>query len=112
MCGPVEALTREEVEKAVKAMKMGKAAGPSGITAEFWKNLGEGESLWMCRLLYRIMMEGKIPEQWKDSEIVTIYKEKGDPMDCGNYRGIKLLEHGLKIMEKILDKRLTDYCCR
>ena len=29
-------------------------------------------------------------------------------MDCGNYRGIKLLEHGLKIMEKILDKRLRE----
>ncbi len=62
----------------------------------------------MCKLLNRIMMEGKIPEQWKDSEIVTIYKEKGDPMECGNYRGIKLLEHGLKIMEKILDKCLRE----
>ena len=27
-------------------------------------------------------------------------------MQCSNYRGIKLQEHGLKIIEKILDKRL------
>ena len=108
MCGPVEAFTREEVEKAIKAMKMGKAAESSGITAEFWKNLGEEESLWMCKLLNRITMEGKIPEQWKDSKIVTIYKEKGDPMDCATYRDIKLLEHGPQIIEKILDKRLRE----
>ena len=29
-------------------------------------------------------------------------------MDCGNYRGIKLLEQGLKIMEKILDKQVRE----
>ena len=27
-------------------------------------------------------------------------------MEYGNYRGFKLLEHGLKILDKILDKRI------
>ena len=26
-------------------------------------------------------------------------------MECSNYRGIKLLEHGLKVLETVLDKR-------
>ena len=39
---------------------------------------------------------------------MTIFKEKGDPLQCGNYRGIKLLEHSLKILEKVLDKRLRN----
>ena len=43
-----------------------------------------------------------MPEDWKQSEIVPIYKQKGDPLECGNYRGIKLLEHGMKILEKII----------
>ncbi len=30
----------------------------------------------------------------------------GDILECGTYRGIKLLEHSLKILEKILDKRI------
>ena len=30
----------------------------------------------------------------------------GDPLECGNFRGIKLLEHGKKIFEKILEHRL------
>jgi len=33
----------------------------------------------------------------KESEIVAIYKQKGDTMECGNYRVIKLMETALKI---------------
>ena len=40
VAGPEKEPTRNEVEEAIKAMKMGKATGPSGITAEFWKHLG------------------------------------------------------------------------
>ena len=31
------------------------------------------------------------------SEIVSIFKQKGDSMECGSYRGVKLLEHALKL---------------
>ena len=27
-------------------------------------------------------------------------------MDCGNYRGVRLLEHGMKVYEYVLEKRL------
>jgi len=29
---------------------------------------------------------------------------KGDPMECGSYRGIKLLEHAMKVVEKIFEQ--------
>ena len=31
--------------------------------------------------------------------IVPIFKEKGDIRDCGNYRGIKMIYHTMKIWE-------------
>ena len=64
--------------------------------------------MWLVEILNKIMKEGKIPEQWADSELVTIFKEKGDSLQCGNYRGIKLLEHSLMIPEKVLDTRLRN----
>ena len=45
-----------------------------------------------------IVKEGSIPEDWKSNVVLPIYKGKGDPMKCGSYRGIKLLEHAMKLL--------------
>ncbi|GFR81740.1 RNA-directed DNA polymerase (Reverse transcriptase) domain containing protein [Elysia marginata] len=60
----------------------------------------------MVDIIGTVWEEEEMPENWKQSEIVPIYKQKGDPLDCGHYRGIKLLEHGMKILEKIIEGRL------
>ena len=52
------------------------------------------------------MKEGCIPEDWKLSVVLPIYKGKGDPMECGSYRGIKLLEHVMKLVERIYEYRI------
>ena len=31
------------------------------------------------------------------------FKEKGEATDCGNYRGLKLLEHVMKVLERVLE---------
>jgi sorting nexin-29 len=49
-----------------------------------------------------------LPQQWKESIIVPIYK-KGDKTDCSNYRGISLLSTSYKIVSNILLSRLTPY---
>ena len=33
-------------------------------------------------------------------------KGKGDAIECGKYRGIRLLEHAMKLFEKVLEERL------
>jgi len=50
--------------------------------------------------------EGCIPEDWKSSVVLPIYKGKGDPMECGSYRGITLLEHAMKVVERIFADRI------
>ena len=37
---------------------------------------------------------------------IPLYKGKGDALECGKYRGLRLLEHGMKIYERILLNRL------
>ena len=38
--------------------------------------------------------------------VLPIYKDKGDPIECGSYRGIKLLEHAMKVVERIFEHRV------
>ncbi len=59
-------------------------------------------------LLQKIFEQEKVPEEWRDSVIVPIFKEKGDIQDCGNYRGIKMIYHTMKIWERIIDRRLRE----
>ena len=50
----------------------------------------------------------ELPEEWKESIIVPIYK-KGDKSDCSNYIGISLSPTTCKILSNILLSRLTPY---
>jgi hypothetical protein len=50
----------------------------------------------------------ELPEEWKESIIVPIYK-KGNKTDCSNYRNISLLLTTHKILSNILFSRLTPY---
>jgi len=53
-----------------------------------------------------IVKEGSIPEGRKSSVVLPIYKGKGDPMECESYRGIKLLEHAIKVVKRICEHRI------
>src|SRR5450755_4167646 len=89
-------------------MKSEKAAGPSGVVAEMLKAAGDVGVQWMTDLCNAVVREGRIPEDWSRSWMVSIYKGKGDAMECGSYRGIKLLDHAMKVMERVIEARVRD----
>ena len=47
-----------------------------------------------------------MPDGWKTSVIVPIFKGMGDVLSCGSFRGVKLLEHVMKIVERILERQI------
>ncbi|XP_064121717.1 uncharacterized protein LOC135226205 [Macrobrachium nipponense] len=97
-----------EVKRALRKMKNGKSPVPSEFQIEIIKLLGTEGEKWMLDLLKTICEEGEMPMDWDESLMVYKYKQKGDVMGCGNYRGIKLTEHRLKVLERILDERLRE----
>ena len=38
--------------------------------------------------------------------MVNVYKGKGNALECGSYRGIRLLEHVMKILERVVEARV------
>ena len=78
------------IRKALGKMKQGKTAGPSGVISEMLKAAGE-EGLEKLRLLAELVFSsGEIPKDLEESLILNLYKGKGDALDRGNYRGLKL----------------------
>ena len=90
------------MESALKKMKNNKATGPDEIPVEAWRALGgEGVDL-LWDLMIKIEQQEHIPDEWRESVLVPIYKEKGDVQECQNYRRIKLLSHTMKIWDRIV----------
>jgi len=106
--GPEDEISRTEIEKAVKQMRNNKAPVPTGITAEMIKALDELGVDWLHKILNEFLTDERIPSDLKKSEIVTIYKQKGDALECGSYRGIKLLEIALKVYERVIERRIRE----
>ena len=43
-----------------------------------------------------IIRTNKMPNDWRKSRMVLIFKGNGDVLEC-NYRGIKLMSHTMKL---------------
>ncbi|KAF3676132.1 putative pre-mRNA-processing factor 6-like [Capsicum annuum] len=96
----------DEIRQAVRRMRRGRATGPDEIPVEFWKFVGEAGVRWLTALFNEIFRTTKMPEAWRWSTMIPLYKNKGDIQCCNNYRGIKLLSHSMKIWERVVEVRL------
>ncbi|KAK3553157.1 hypothetical protein QTP86_031731 [Hemibagrus guttatus] len=102
----VDKIRKDEVRKALKRMKSGKAVGPDDIPVEVWKCLGEAAVEFLASLFNRVLESERMPEEWRRSVLVPIFKNKGDVQSCSKYRGIKLMSHTMKLWERVVEARL------
>jgi len=116
----------EEIQNTVLEMKNNKASGPDGIPIEFFffkaffskSDLSNNQDdssddhyskCAKCLLsLFNKIWDGDFPEEWNSASIISIPK-KGDLSDCNNYRGISLINVGLKNISKIVTNRIANY---
>ena len=62
----------------------------------------------MPDLANAIIREECVPESWEESYIINCYKGKGDARIRGNYRGLKLLEQAMKVIERVADSLIRE----
>ena len=89
-------------------MKKAKAVGPDELPLEVWKWMGEMGIKFLTRLFNRLLVGERMPEERGRSALIPIYKSKEYAQCCGNYSGIKLISHTIKIWERIIEVRLRD----
>jgi len=97
-------IQEHEVREALKRMSSGKAVGPDNIPIEVWKSLGDRGIVWLTNLFNEIMRTKKMPDKWRKSTLIPIYKNKGDIKNCANYRRIKLMSHTMKLWERVIER--------
>ncbi len=97
-----------EFELDIEKLKSHKSPGIDQIPAELVKPGGRTIHHEIHKLIVSIWNKEELPEEWKQSINVPIYK-KGDKTDCSNYRGRSLLSTTYKILSNILLSRITPY---
>ena len=94
-------ITLSETKTAIRRLKQSKSPGLDGICAEFLKAGGEEVAKEMTLMFNDILNTEKIPQEFKDAEIVVIHK-KGSQKECSNYHPISLLSHIYKAFITII----------
>jgi hypothetical protein len=75
---------------AIVKLNSHKSPGIKQIPAELFKAVGRIIGCEIQKLIISIGRKEELPEVWKESIIVLIYK-KGDNTDCITYRDISIL---------------------
>ncbi|XP_024025534.1 uncharacterized protein LOC112092777 [Morus notabilis] len=87
-------------------MKKGKAYVLDDIPIEIWMTLGDVRIVWLTKLFNEILKKKHMPDAWRKSILVPIFKNKRDVLNCINYRGIKLISHTMKLWERVIERKL------
>ena len=95
-----------EVTKAINSLKNNKAPGPDAVPGEVLRQGGEPVARTLLAFVQACWRSGSAPQQWKDGDLVNIYKNKGERACCNNSRGISLLSCAGKVLARILLMRL------
>ena len=101
-----ESIMKEEIQKALKSMKDGKATGTDELPAEALKALDK-HNIEIITSLSNIIYNGMIPTEMKHSVFVTLPK-KPKAMICTEFRTISLMSHVTKLLLKIIKQRMAN----
>ena len=99
----------KEVEDSIKQLSSGKAAGADGIPPDVFKHGGPAMAEQLHKLFTQSWNEGKVPQAFKDADLIHLYKNKGDIKCCDNHRGISLLCIAGKIYARLFLNRLVKH---
>lgn len=82
-------------------MQNAKAPGPDGFTVKFFKRFGDKLLPSLLTLFEESVVKGQLPPMFS-----LILKKGKDPLSCGSYHPISLLNVDCKLLAKVLAHHL------
>ena len=86
------------IERAVQQLRRNKTPGPDALVNEVWKASPSHTALTLLPLLWKYSLRLTEPVTAKGGQIIPVYKHKGATDECGNHRGIMLMNSMGKLM--------------
>ena len=68
-------------------MKKRKGIGPDDVPIDVMKLIGDPAVYILTEILNYINKGEPMPDDWRKSVLIPLYKNKGDALSCNNYRG-------------------------
>ena len=99
--------TFKELKESQESLSSSKATGEDEIHNTFLKNLPEIKQRELLGIINRSWRTHEIPPKWTNSLIIPIAKQGKDATDPQSYRPISLISCASKVMEKMINTRLT-----
>jgi hypothetical protein len=99
--------TIKDLDAALPKCKNNKAKGEDDADIAMFKALVDNNKEALLVTLNMIWGEQGVPHQWRDVIIKVLHK-KGTTKDPNNFRGISLISHVGKLMERLIQMRLEE----
>ena len=99
----------KDIIDAMKTMKLSGANGPDNISNRILKETITSICVPLKMLFNKSLNTATFPDKWKEAYVTPVFKS-GDRQDKSNYRPISLLSNLGKLLERIVFKKLYEYC--
>src|SRR6218665_39475 len=73
---------------------------------EFLKHMGPRAVSWLTSFYSRVIIERKVPREWRQAKVIAIPKPGKDPQLASSYRPISLLSVCFKTLERVMLNRV------
>ena len=98
-------ILKEDIRKAMKSMRNGKAVGTDGIAKEIIESLGEKGVGIVTEIANKIYENGATPNQMRETIMIKIPKVEGT-LKCEQHQTICIINHIAKIILKVITERI------
>ena len=99
----------DEIRKIILQLDINKSNGPYSIPLQILKMMLKELSDVLAIIFNLSLQSGSFIDLLKVVKVIPIYKNKGSPLDIGNYRPISLLSNIDKIFEKVVHARMIKF---
>jgi hypothetical protein len=104
-----EDITSEEIRESIFNTAGGKSPGLDGFPIDFYRSFLPKLIEPLCSMFNYAIETEKLPDTLDQALITVLSKPGKDPLLCGSYRPISLLNTSYKILAKLIALRLDTF---